>query len=262
VVGPSPPARCPPPGGPLLSHVVTTCEARQASPWRDGTSHFRFEPIEFVEKLAAVIPRSAMNLLLYHGALPPRACRRWQVMRCAAPPRTAPPASSRGGEAVRPPRARHQRRSEVGGRRRREVSRSRRLTRSTRSAPRSLSPPSGRRRASRSCTSAEDGQTLRRRFLVLGSWSLLPWRARDPGAIGRGAESRVPRGGARLRPPALRSRPRRVRPNAWPSPRASACTPLLMTALCCDWTRSGSRIAWTGRPTQMSTKRGKTWRST
>ncbi|PYO58500.1 MAG: IS91 family transposase, partial [Candidatus Rokuibacteriota bacterium] len=26
-----------------------------------------FEPIEFLEKLAALIPRPAVNLLLYHG---------------------------------------------------------------------------------------------------------------------------------------------------------------------------------------------------
>jgi hypothetical protein len=31
--------------------------------WRDGTSHFLFEPIEFLEKLAAIIPRPAVNLL-------------------------------------------------------------------------------------------------------------------------------------------------------------------------------------------------------
>ena len=44
--------------------------------WRDGTSHFLFEPIEFLEKLAAIIPRPAVNLLLYHGVLAPHA--RWR----------------------------------------------------------------------------------------------------------------------------------------------------------------------------------------
>jgi hypothetical protein len=34
-------------------------------------SHFLFEPIEFLEKLAAIIPRPAVNLLLYHGVLAP-----------------------------------------------------------------------------------------------------------------------------------------------------------------------------------------------
>lgn len=47
--------------------------------WRDGTSHLLFEPIEFMEKLAAIIPRPAINLVLYHGALAPHA--RWRLTR-------------------------------------------------------------------------------------------------------------------------------------------------------------------------------------
>jgi hypothetical protein len=53
--------------------------------WRDGTSHFHFEPIEFLEKLAALIPRPAVNLLLYHGVLAPRARWRSQVVRYGRP---------------------------------------------------------------------------------------------------------------------------------------------------------------------------------
>lgn len=41
--------------------------------WHDGTSHPLFEPIEFMEKLAAIVPRPAVNLLLYHGVLAPHA---------------------------------------------------------------------------------------------------------------------------------------------------------------------------------------------
>ena len=48
--------------------------------WRDGTSHLLFEPIEFLEKLAALIPRPAVNLLLYHGLLAQRARWRSQVI--------------------------------------------------------------------------------------------------------------------------------------------------------------------------------------
>ena len=53
--------------------------------WRDGTSHFLFEPIEFLEKLAALVPRPAVNLLVYHGVLAPRARWRSQVVRYARP---------------------------------------------------------------------------------------------------------------------------------------------------------------------------------
>jgi Putative transposase len=40
--------------------------------WRDGTTHLMFEPLEFLAKLAALTPRPAINLLIYHGVLAPR----------------------------------------------------------------------------------------------------------------------------------------------------------------------------------------------
>ena len=44
--------------------------------WSDGTTHLLFEPVEFLEKLAALTPRPAINLVLYHGVLAPYA--RWR----------------------------------------------------------------------------------------------------------------------------------------------------------------------------------------
>ena len=44
--------------------------------WSDGTTHLLFEPVEFLEKLAALTPRPAINLVLYHGVLAPHA--RWR----------------------------------------------------------------------------------------------------------------------------------------------------------------------------------------
>lgn len=40
---------------------------RLRRPWRDGARALYFEPSEFLEKLAAVIPRPRINLLIYHG---------------------------------------------------------------------------------------------------------------------------------------------------------------------------------------------------
>ena len=40
---------------------------RLRRPWRDGTRALCFEPSEFLEKLAVMIPRPRINLLLYHG---------------------------------------------------------------------------------------------------------------------------------------------------------------------------------------------------
>ena len=72
--------------------------------WRDGTSHLVFDPIEFLEKLAAITPRPAVNLVIYHGVLAPRARWRSQVIRYGrpAPDATAPPADA--GPAPAAPR--------------------------------------------------------------------------------------------------------------------------------------------------------------
>jgi hypothetical protein len=45
---------------------------RLRRPWRDGTRALCFEPSELLEKLAAMIPRPRIDLLLYHGAFAPR----------------------------------------------------------------------------------------------------------------------------------------------------------------------------------------------
>ena len=45
-------------------------------PWSDGTTHLLFAGVELLEKLAAIIPRPRINLLLYHGVLGARACWR------------------------------------------------------------------------------------------------------------------------------------------------------------------------------------------
>ncbi|MCP4140331.1 MAG: hypothetical protein GY755_08595, partial [Chloroflexi bacterium] len=42
-------------------------------PWRDGTTHFVFEPAELLEKLVALVPRPRAHLVRYHGVLAPGA---------------------------------------------------------------------------------------------------------------------------------------------------------------------------------------------
>jgi hypothetical protein len=41
------------------------------TPYRDGTTHFVFAPIEFLARLAALVPRPRGNLVRYHGILAP-----------------------------------------------------------------------------------------------------------------------------------------------------------------------------------------------
>ena len=44
--------------------------------WHNGTRELVFEPLEFLERLAAMTPRPETNLLICHGVLAPRA--RWR----------------------------------------------------------------------------------------------------------------------------------------------------------------------------------------
>ena len=50
------------------------------TPYRDGTTHFVFEPIEFLARLAALVPRPRGNLVRYHGILAPNAKHRSAVV--------------------------------------------------------------------------------------------------------------------------------------------------------------------------------------
>lgn len=56
-----------------------------------------FDPIEFMEKLAAITPRPAVNLVVYHSILAPRARWRLLVVRYGrpAPDATVPSADAR-----------------------------------------------------------------------------------------------------------------------------------------------------------------------
>jgi hypothetical protein len=50
-------------------------------PWRDGTTDVVFDPVEFLGRLAVLVPRPRINLILYHGVLGPRAAWRAEVIR-------------------------------------------------------------------------------------------------------------------------------------------------------------------------------------
>ena len=52
----------------------------------DGTTHLLFDPVELLERLAALIRRPRINLLLYHGVLAPRAAWRSLVVQVGARP--------------------------------------------------------------------------------------------------------------------------------------------------------------------------------
>src|SRR5262249_48351985 len=61
--------------------------------WHDGTRELVFEPLEFLERLAAMTPRPETNLLICHGVLAPRASLRQRLVVYGRP-RPDPPASA------------------------------------------------------------------------------------------------------------------------------------------------------------------------
>ena len=50
--------------------------AALVQPWRDGTTDVVFDPVEFLARLAVLVPRPRINLILHHGVLGPRAAWR------------------------------------------------------------------------------------------------------------------------------------------------------------------------------------------
>ena len=49
------------------------------TPYRDGTTHVIFEPLDFIAKLAALVPKPRANLTRYHGVLAPNSKQRVNV---------------------------------------------------------------------------------------------------------------------------------------------------------------------------------------
>lgn len=54
--------------------------------WVDGTRQLMYEPLELLEKLAALVPRPRINLVLYHGVLAPHSGWRARAVAYGAAP--------------------------------------------------------------------------------------------------------------------------------------------------------------------------------
>jgi hypothetical protein len=48
-------------------------ELKLKTPWRDGTTHLMMSPREFMQRLAALVPRPRLHLMRFHGVLAPNA---------------------------------------------------------------------------------------------------------------------------------------------------------------------------------------------
>ncbi len=51
------------------------------SPYNNGTTHVVFEPLDFLARLAALVPRPRVNLTRYHGVFAPNSAHRALVTR-------------------------------------------------------------------------------------------------------------------------------------------------------------------------------------
>ena len=82
----------------LVSERVQTNAAGQVvlklkTPWRDGTTHLVMSPLEFMQRLAALVPRPRLHLIRFHGVLAPNAKLR-ALMVPQQPEAPAPPAQA------------------------------------------------------------------------------------------------------------------------------------------------------------------------
>ena len=51
------------------------------TPYRDGTTHVLFEPLDFLARLAALVPKPRVNLIRYHGVFAPNSALRARVTK-------------------------------------------------------------------------------------------------------------------------------------------------------------------------------------
>jgi hypothetical protein len=49
------------------------------TPYSDGTTHVIFEPLDFIAKLAALVPKPRVNLTRFHGVFAPNSKHRVDV---------------------------------------------------------------------------------------------------------------------------------------------------------------------------------------
>jgi hypothetical protein len=61
------------------------------SPYKDGTTHIVMGPLEFMERLAALVPRARLHLIRFHGVLAPNAKLRSKIVPAPPERATEPP---------------------------------------------------------------------------------------------------------------------------------------------------------------------------
>jgi pyruvate/2-oxoglutarate dehydrogenase complex dihydrolipoamide acyltransferase (E2) component len=68
------------------------------TPYRDGTTHVIFEPLDFIARLAALVPKPRINLTRFHGVFAPNSQYRARVTPAKRGKGAKPKASAEGQE--------------------------------------------------------------------------------------------------------------------------------------------------------------------
>ena len=69
------------------------------TPWKNGTTHVEFEPVEFIAKLAALVPPPRAHLTRFHGVFAPNAKLRAQLTPSRRGKRPATDVASAGANS-------------------------------------------------------------------------------------------------------------------------------------------------------------------
>jgi Putative transposase len=78
-------------------------ELKLKTPWRDGTTHHVMSPLEFMQRLAALVPRPRLHLIRFHGVLAPNAKWRSKVVPQAQDNAKALSATAAATDCQEPP---------------------------------------------------------------------------------------------------------------------------------------------------------------
>lgn len=100
---------------PALADERVQCNAagqvvlRLKTPWHDGTTHLVMSPLEFMQRLAALVPRPRLHLIRFHGVLAPNA-----KLRAGLVPQGPPQAGREPQPASAGPACAHRHAARIG----------------------------------------------------------------------------------------------------------------------------------------------------
>ena len=83
----------------VQTHAAGQVVLKLKTAWRDSTTHLVMSPLEFMQRLAALVPRPRLHLIRFHGVLAPNVKLRVLVVP-QEPASPAPAAAPAEGQAT------------------------------------------------------------------------------------------------------------------------------------------------------------------